>query len=76
MFISVIQNWELSQQIVKTLSAESGLHLTKVLFAGATIGLSSAIAYRVNGSCGGIDIISFSIAMKKGSAPGKYNIFI
>ena len=50
--------------------------LTRALFAGLCTGLSSAIAYKIDSSAGGFDIVSFYISAKKGSTAGKYGMII
>ena len=55
---------------------ENGNMLTRALFAGMTTGLSSAIAYKIDTSAGGFDIVSFYISAKKGTTVGKYGMII
>ena len=55
---------------------ENGGMLTRALFAGVTTGLSSAIAYKIDTSAGGFDIVSFYISAKKGTTTGKYGMLI
>ena len=44
----------------------------RLLFAGCCTGLSSAIAFRGELSCGGIDIVTYYYAMRKSTSVGKY----
>lgn len=46
----------------------------RVLFAGVTSGISSALAYIGDISCGGIDIITYYMGNKKSSQIGKYTV--
>lgn len=55
---------------------KNGNMLTRALFAGMCTGLSSAIAYKIDTSAGGFDIVSFYISAKKGQLAGKYGMFI
>ena len=55
---------------------ENGNMLTRALFAGMCTGLSSAIAYKIDTSAGGFDIVSFYLSAKKGQLAGKYGMFI
>ena len=48
----------------------------RLLFAGLCTGLSSAIAFRGELSCGGIDIVTYYYAMRKSTSVGKYGTFI
>lgn len=50
--------------------------VARVLFAGTTTGLSSALAYHINTSAGGIDIIAYYISEKKRASVGKFTAFI
>ena len=55
---------------------EHGGMLGRALFAGMCTGLSSAIAYRIDASAGGFDIVSFYISAKKSTLAGKYGMII
>ena len=55
---------------------EQGNMLTRALFAGLCTGLSSAIAYKIDSSAGGFDIVSFYISAKKSTLAGKYGMLI
>lgn len=48
--------------------------LTRVLFAGLCTGVSSSIAFKIDVSSGGIDVLSYYMGMKKSSQIGKYGI--
>ena len=50
--------------------------LVRVLFGAVTVGVSSALAYRGDVSCGGIDVFSYYFALRKSSSIGKYGILI
>lgn len=54
----------------------NGNMLTRALFAGMCTGLSSAIAYKIDSSAGGFDIVSFYISAKKSTLAGKYGMMI
>ena len=50
--------------------------LVRVLFGAVSVGVSSAIAYRGDVSCGGIDVFSYYFALRKSTSIGKYGIMI
>ena len=55
---------------------ENGNLITRALFAGVCTGVSSAIAYRVGASAGGMDVIAYYIALKKSALVGRYSVYI
>lgn len=55
---------------------DNGGMIGRALFAGMCTGLSSAIAYRIDSSAGGFDIVSFYISAKKSTLAGKYGMII
>lgn len=55
---------------------DNGGLITRVLFAGALIGLSSAICYKADFSAGGTDIIAYYFALRKGALVGKYSMIV
>lgn len=50
--------------------------LARALFAGMCTGLSSAIAYKIDASAGGFDIISYYFSERKSTLAGKYGVII
>ena len=46
--------------------------LVRVLFGGFCVGLSSALAYRGDISCGGMDVFNYYLALRKSTSTGKY----
>lgn len=70
LFINLIKDWDLVNKIVVIMQDQ---HLARALFSGALIGFSSAIAFKAEGSCGGIDVISYYFAMRKSTNVGKYS---
>ena len=50
--------------------------LVRVLFGASLVGISSALAYRADISCGGIDVFSYYFALRKSTSIGKYGILI
>ncbi len=66
---------EVIYQIGQYVSAHGGL-LARVIFGGATTGLSTAIAFKGDLSTGGIDVIAYWIALKKRTAVGKYSVIM
>lgn len=61
---------------IMTSSILDGNVLARVIFAGICTGISSAICFKGDISCGGIDIITYYIGMKKSSTIGKYSVII
>lgn len=47
-------------------------NMMRVLFGGICVGLSSSLALMVDGSAGGVDVVSYYIAIKKSTSVGKY----
>ena len=54
----------------------SGSILSRVIFAGVCTGISSAIAFRGEISCGGIDVFTYYFALRKSTSVGKYGVAI
>ncbi|MBQ0009027.1 MAG: YitT family protein [Firmicutes bacterium] len=50
--------------------------LARALFAGMCTGLSSAVAYKIDSSAGGFDIVSYYFSEKKSTLTGKYSVII
>ena len=50
--------------------------LTRAIFGGATIGFSSAIAFKGEISSGGIDVLSYYFSIKKSTSVGKFSAMI
>ncbi len=50
--------------------------VTRVLVSAVCTGASSALAFTVDISCGGIDVFSYYLSMKKSTTVGKYAILI
>jgi uncharacterized membrane-anchored protein YitT (DUF2179 family) len=74
-FISVMPKWELIQSIsANSLIAESPI--SRILFGAACTGLATALAFKAEISCGGIDIISYFLAIRKSTSVGKYGVVI
>lgn len=67
------QGW--INDIASFVNRNGGL-LSRAIFAGVCTGLSSGLSFKVDGSSGGIDVISYYIALKKGVLVGKYTVLI
>lgn len=63
------------QDLMKSSEKFGGI-ISRVLFGGLCTGLSSAIAFRANISCGGMDVFSYYFSLRKSSSVGKYTIMI
>lgn len=61
--------------IAEFVSENAGM-LGRALFAGICVGLSSAVAFKIDASAGGFDIISYYISLKKSTLAGKYSVMI
>jgi uncharacterized membrane-anchored protein YitT (DUF2179 family) len=61
---------------VATFVNNNGGLLARALFAGVCTGLSSALAFKVDISAGGIDILAYYIALKKNTLVGKYSVML
>ena len=55
---------------------DHGGMIGRSLFAGVCTGVSSAIAYKIDSSAGGFDIISYYVSEKKSTSVGKYSLMI
>lgn len=55
---------------------EHGGMLGRALFAGMCTGLSSAVAFKIDSSAGGFDIISYYFSERKSALAGKYGVII
>ncbi|MCQ2815092.1 MAG: YitT family protein [Bacilli bacterium] len=77
LFIFLFKQSDFLPQVRQALQGQT---LTRAIFAGVTVGLSSALAFKGDISCGGIDIFSYYFALKKSTSVGKYtagiNFFI
>lgn len=73
LFIQLFNHIDLMKEIAKNLEGE---HLTRVLFGGLCVGLSSALAYRGEVSCGGMDVFSYYFSLRKSTSVGKYSVML
>ena len=73
LFIQVFNNIELMKQVAQAIAGE---HLARVLFAGVLVGTASAIAYKANSSCGGVDVFSYYFSLRKSTSVGKYSVMM
>lgn len=79
-FINVVLSSILIRYIpeswVSIFNSMSGDYIARAIFAGLLTGISSGLAYVVGSSTGGVDIVTYVIAEKKGTTVGKYYIII
>jgi len=68
-FFGVKFDFPLATKIAEALQEE---HLTRVIFGGIAIGFSSALAFKNEISCGGIDVFSYYFSLRKSTSVGKY----
>ena len=69
-FSNVMQG-QFFEQVAYFINSNGGL-LARALFAGLCTGLSSAIAFKIDSSAGGFDIVSYYISLRKSTATGPY----
>lgn len=75
LFIYIFGQTDLIRQIAAN-SYVTSSPLSRVLFAGICTGISSGIAFKGGTSCGGLDIVTCYLSLKKSTGVGKYNIVI
>ncbi len=63
-------------EVVDLSTAIGSMPFLRGLFGGVIIGLSSAITYKAEFSCGGIDIITYYISNKKSTSVGKFGVAV
>ena len=71
--------FSMSNGVGQTMAAISFIEssvMSRVLLAGICTGLSSAMAYRGDLSCGGIDVFTYYFALRKSTSVGKYGVFV
>ena len=73
LFISIFSNMDFIQSIANN-DFITNSPLTRVLFAGICTGVSSGIAFKAGSSCGGMDIVTCYMSVRKSTGVGKYNI--
>lgn len=74
-FISVLSNTALVKDIASNPFIQNSL-LARALIAGSFVGVSSSLCFIFDISCGGGDVVSYYLSMKKSTGAGKYNIVI
>ncbi|MCR5491650.1 MAG: YitT family protein [Bacilli bacterium] len=63
-------------EVVAKFCSDNGGMLSRALFAGVCTGLASALAYKIDASAGGIDVLAYYIALKKSTMVGKYSVLV
>lgn len=63
-------------ETVSRFMEDNGALLSRALFAGVCTGLSSALAFKVDISAGGVDVIAYYVSLKKGTSTGKYTVLL
>ena len=75
LFISFIPVWGLNTDVANhALIVEQPV--ARMLFAAICTGLASALAFKGEISCGGIDIISYYFSLRKSTSVGKYSMLV
>ncbi len=72
-FISFFSSMQLIQDISNNVFISSS-PLTRVLFAGICTGVSSGIALKFGTSCGGMDIVTCYLGIRRSTGVGKYGV--
>lgn len=75
LFIQLFSNLDFVQTIATNVFVENNF-LARALFAGIAVGVSSSICFIFDISCGGGDIVSYYLSMRKSTGAGKYSIII
>lgn len=75
LFIYFIPTWGLSDQIGNNFLIINQ-PVARLFFGGLCTGLGSALAYKGEISCGGIDIISYYFSLRKSTSVGKYSMMV
>ena len=75
LFVNFI-NGGIFDAIGSYVNEKGGGLIARALFAGLFTGLSSALAYTIDSSAGGFDILSYYISQKKSTSIGKYTVAI
>ena len=74
LFINFFPIWGFTTEIASNeIIAQHGT-VFRVLFGGVCTGVSSAIAFRGEISCGGMDIVTYYFSLRKSTSVGKYSI--
>ncbi len=74
-FISQLPAWGISNEIANHFLV-NGQPVARILFAGLCTGLASALAFKGEISCGGIDIVTYYFALRKSTAVGRYSMIV
>ena len=61
------------QELLKSDNVYGGI-ITRIIFGGLFTGVSSALAFRAETSCGGMDVFSYYFSLRKSTSVGKYAI--
>lgn len=78
LFIRLFQN-TFATDVAKALdgvfiAGDGSSLMSRTLLAGVFIGISSALAFRGDISCGGLDVIVYYYSLKKSTSVGKYTV--
>lgn len=63
-------------EVVANFINQNGGMMSRAFFAGICTGLSSALAFKIDSSSGGVDVLAYYIALKKSVLVGKYSALI
>lgn len=64
------------QYVVEFVAENGGGLLGRAMLGGIFIGLSSALAYRMDVSAGGLDVVAYAISLRRSTSIGKYAFII
>lgn len=68
--------YDFSQTPVTQEVVRHSIIVMRVIFSGCCTGLATAIAFKGDISCGGVDVVTYYISMKKSTSVGKYSIMV
>jgi len=73
LFIWLIDAFKLTEGIANNPIISDNI-VARIVFGGACIGISSALAFKAEISCGGMDVITYYLSLRKSTSVGKYNL--
>jgi len=70
-----INNIDICLKVAAFVEIEGGM-LSRAMFGGVFVGLSSALAFKGDFSSGGLDVLAYYIALQKKTMVGKYTVIL
>lgn len=75
LFINYMPEWGFTQEISGSMLVMQS-PISRAVFAGFTTGFSSAICFKSEISCGGIDVLTYYYSLRKSTPVGKYGVIV